>query len=320
MICKLKPYEWKYLCRILDKGYAILEALEMVRSDLVIKPYLEQGYDINRILLQGQKGRFYEHLSFFLSLSSISDAIAYALEMNSFEKALRKKLIKQTSYPILIFIMAFFTLYFFSTFIIPQMLESFDMQEENNILTTGVMLMQGTAQFIGIAIVLIALIGMYSLYKESFRLELLTFLNRRIHLPADICSYSLAGYLAQLQRHGLSTQKAFSFLCQVKPHTLLHTCVNQIDACLYQGMDITKALAKQPFVNASLLQCYRIGMHTQHMYDALLEMMQRQEEQWLRLLKQVSIIIQLFAYSFVAIMVLLVYQIMLVPLQILETM
>lgn len=316
----MKLFEWRHLANLLAKGYPLLDALHMIHQEIDISAYLGQGMDVKDIFLQGHSGRFYTHLSFFMSLSSLSEAIYSALDMEDFEQGIRKKLIKQTSYPLLLFIFAFVTLYIFSSFIIPQMMQSFDMEQESILLTRGVVWLKTITYILFFSLIIICLVGLWCIHHPTTRFSLFDKLLRFTSLPADLCSYTLSGYFIQLQTHGLATNQAIACLLNIRQDTLLYRSVSQIHKRLSNGEELITIFEEHPYINDDLIQCWRIGMYTQNMQDAMMEMMKRQEELWFLVIKKISVGIQAGAYSFVAIMVLLVYQIMLVPLQILETM
>lgn len=313
-------YEWKYLYALLDSGYPLVQAITMIRPDVSLQVYLEQGMEISDLLLTGQKGSFYKHLRFFFALSSIKEAIDCSIHLEAFENNIRKKLIQQTSYPILLFCFAFATLYIFSSYVIPQLMQSFDMEHENALLVQGVQILRGAIYLLALFLLCALGIVILSAHHASVYQFTLNVMIKLTSLPADLCSYTLSGYLLALTKQGISTKEAFHFLIQLPKQGMLYRCVRELYQGLEEGEDILELFEKQPLLNASFVQCWRIGMHAQNMTKALQDAMERQEEAWSRLIKRISIVIQAGAYSFVALMVILVYQIMLVPLQLLESM
>lgn len=317
---QLKDYEWEALASLLQKGIGFAQAYALIKEEDEITPLLEKGMELETILFQHAKGKFYDHLRFFLQISPLPDAIFAALQMKGLEKAIYQKLIKQTSYPILIFAMAFFTLYFFSVWIIPQLMQSFDMETQNVWLMRFVFaLKQGAIWFLLLMLGLVIWIFI-CLKRPSLRWKMGKWLLHLTNFPASFCSYTLAGYFIELQRQGVTSYQAFQFLTKLQKDTWFGGCVSQIKEQLETGNDLLTIYEQHPFIDASFTKSWSIGLYTQKMSEALMDYMKRQEHQWLRQIKRIGIGIQCGAYAFVAFMVLLVYQIMLVPLQILETM
>lgn len=318
MICTLKSYEWKALANLLEQGYPAQNALTMIREDLSLTSYLEQGMELSDLLLQGHQGNFYTHLTFFISITSLHNAIHSALAMEEFQKGIQQKFLKQTSYPLILFLFSFLTLYMFSSFVIPQLMQSFDLSKENSALTIGVSIME-TFVLVTVGMLILALIG-YFLAKHStyWKVKLLTYL-RFTKLPQKLCSYTLAGYFRELSSHGITTRHACVFLQQLSDHSLISICARQITDRLENGTELSAAFQANQWIDTQFLQSWNIAVHTQNMCQALDQYMLRQEEEWSYLLKRIGLGIQMSAYLFVALMVVLVYQIMLVPLQMLET-
>lgn len=317
---QLKQYEWNYLATLLQQGYTIEQALSYVKEDYDIQAELEQGKDIKTILIGNQTSRFHRHFAFFLAITSLPQAIICAQRMDTFEKNIKKKLMKETSYPILIFVCAFLTLYFFSTFILPQMMENFDMGKENAFLTIGVSFLQALAEGLFLMVMLSLCIFAIALHKPYCKQYLLKKGSKVTSLFADICSYTLSGYLYELHHQGTSTLHAITFLNQLPKDTMLATLIKEIEQALQVGVDIVTVMKQQAFLNDSFKQCFQIGTYSGDLECMLQTFMIRQEEAWFRKIKAISIGIQIVAYVFVAFMVVLVYQIMLVPLQLLDTM
>lgn len=73
-------------------------------------------------------------------------------------------------------------------------------------------------------------------------------------------------------------------------------------------------------LNDIFKQSFRIGSSTGSLCNMLQSGLRQQERTWERLLKRTAILVQCVAYGFVGIVVLLVYQIMLIPLSMLEQM
>ena len=66
------------------------------------------------------KGRFYEHLSFFLEISDVANAIDSALTMEEFEKDGYGFLFHPVLIPVLLFLFAYVMMVVFSTSLLPQ--------------------------------------------------------------------------------------------------------------------------------------------------------------------------------------------------------
>lgn len=318
-ICTLKPYEWEALANLLQQGYPLQDAMSMIKDDLDLTFYFEQGMDILTLFTCGHKGMFYRHFSFFFQITSLPEAILSALSLEKFQKSIKEKLWKECSYPMLLFLFSCMTLYLFSSFIIPSLMQSFEIKEQQPFLLYGVQILQLLVNLLLGSISVCLVLVILAKRRSSIKFFLLHWL-RRTKLPQTYCSYTLAGYYRELILHGISTRHAFLFLQELSVQTLLGVCVKEIQAQLEEGKELSLILQNNEWIDARFVQSWNIGVHTQHMADSLLQYMKRQETMWQESIKHFSRCLQAGAYSFVALMMVLVYQIMLVPLQLLETM
>ncbi len=291
----------------------------LIQEDAALLRELEQGKALAELLVQGHHGSFYNHLRFFLKITSLSEAITSALEMDDVMKNMRSRMLKQARYPMLLFIMSFFTLYVFTAQILPQLMQSFALDEESNMWMSAIVILRGFAMMIlGIVCVLL-IVALIASRSSTWKLVSMTCL-RFTSLPQQYCSYLLAGYFAQLLHHGITTKNAFAFLTQCDASVLLKHCTSKMEAQLQEGIPLEDCLSAQDWLDQAFVRMWMIAEHTHNMETSLRQYQRHQEAAWEQLLKRFGMGIQISTYLFVGIMVILVYQIMLVPLQMMESM
>lgn len=318
MICTLKRYEWEALAQLLKQGYPFREAYEMLQGDKRLLYAMEQGLTIEEGLVQGHKEPFYDHLRFFLKITALPDAIMSALSVADITHDLKMKLTKEISYPLLLFVLSFITLIVFTSAILPQLMQGFDVSS-NSFLLLSVSFLKGLALVIIWVIILSLLIAVMMIRSLPIKLFVLRKL-RFTKLPQQYCSYLLAAYFTQFMRHGISTKNAVSFMTQLKQNSLITICAKLLEAQLNDGLPLMDCFYEQEWLDANFIKHWQIGSHTQKLEVLLQQYQEFQSEQWKQLLKRIGQGIQVFSYGFVGCMVILVYQIMLIPLQLLETM
>lgn len=320
-ILSISEQEFYFLSELLDKGYPLLDALSFIgKEEQQVKEALEKGMVIEDIFIKGQKGRFYTHLEFFLKVSSLSGAIKSALHMTKFEKDIKKKLMKQCSYPVFLLVFAFVILVFFTNFIIPQMLNSFEAGDEFSLLMILLRVLQ-FAFIVGVLMLFTAgILYVGSCFQPLKRSEWLFCHRQWIPFCKDVLSYQLAGYLYELQNKGVSTRMSFHYLMHLKETSLLHVFMKHMIHALESGDDLQNQIEASLLLNKAFKQMYRIGSCNDSLCDMLVMFMKQQEQVWEKLIKRAGLCIQCVAYLFIGCMVLIVYQIMLVPLGMLDGM
>lgn len=313
--------EWRYLHDLLQNGYPYLEALQLLGKDTGnIREELERGHSMEEILIQQGTGRFFEHLSFFLRITSLSKAIDSSLQLYNFERNLLSGFLKKTAYPFFIFVFAYVMLLIFSGTIIPQMLQSFDQGDDFKGLMLGVNVLQTACRMLGICSVLAALALLYLKHKPALRNALILRSPRLCTLASHVESYLFSGYMIELLKQGIATRTALEYLEQIRKGTLFCELHKHLMHGLQNGGDMLCVIDREILLNDAFKLSFRIGSSTGSLCSMLQTGLQQQERTWERLLKRTAILVQCIAYSFVGVVVLLVYQIMLIPLSMLEQM
>lgn len=313
--------EWTFLAELLKNGYPFLDALSFlgVESKLLQKQ-LEDGVDITTLVWKQQKGRFFQHLQFFIRISDLANAITCSMNLLHFETGLRKTLMKKTAYPLFILLFAYGMLIFFSSYIIPQMLYSFALDDtlfNLRALMKGIQVLCNVIALLGI----ISGIGACYLkqHKHLRRLFLLKILPY-CQVLRDYNAYIFAGYLCELESQGVSTRTAMSYLKEIRQESVFAHFIQDVIYQLENGIALLDIFETSPLLNEGFRLAFRIGSSTDNLEIRLPAFMKQQEHMWEHKIKKIGIIIQCIAYSLVGIVVFVVYQIMLIPLSMLENM
>lgn len=316
----LNDQDYQFLADLLEHGYPLLDALQLLQKDGdAIKLAIESGICVEDLLVEQAEHRFAQHLAFFLQVSSVANAIQSSLHMKAFEQGIKQKLLKQCSYPIFLFVFAFVILCLFTQSIIPQMLQSFSLEQEFG----GLLLCMNILQSITIIFFIVLLIGVVCVFLKGLRKRRQVFLfqyGTRISVVNDWVSYQLSGYLYELTQKGISTKHAMQYLLQLQEDSICCLVVKHIVHLLESGHDLVEIVQSSRYVNASFRLMFQMGAYNDTMCEMLTLFMKQQEVRWEKTIRKLGLVVQCIAYVFIASMVMVVYQIMLVPLSMLQTM
>ncbi len=305
--------EWLQIASLLKKGYPMQEILKLLHRYEHFMHLFDSQQAYEDSLLACAKGRFQKHLLFFIQIQSLQDAIYSADEMCQFEKGIISEFYKKTMYPFIVFLLSFATIHTFSNYVLPQLLQQFSQNQDNTIvillyvvkvISTLLLALLILFSFVVFAMIKVKTCNHYFFEHYAYR----------IPFVKEYISYYLSGYLSQLHRRGLSSKQSFQFLLQMKP-TYLQKCVVLINAQLAKGSDLLEVLNACQYLSQRFLSYFLIGSHNGELESALEAYMSFQKAVWLSLIKKLSIIVQCVSYAFVGILVICVYQIMLLPLQ-----
>lgn len=312
---RFNSQDWQYFAELLKKGYTIQNALQFmgIKERYLVK--LKKEAKIEEILLMGMRGKKKEYALFFLQIMNLDEAILSALAMENFEKTMKTEFIKQISYPLLVFILSFITVFLFSYMIIPQLIANFDVEKNN-----GLFLIVHAMKYFSLLLlylillilVLFVVIQNHSLQKLFYRKKLNLFLIK------DILSYRLAGYFLQLHEKGLSSKQSFQYLRRIHNSYLFCLLIQEMNEKLKNGEDLLNLIKTHFLLNEKFKRAYVIGFNINDIEKTMYGYLQQQKRVWMKELKWIGIAVQVFSYLFIGILVICVYQIMLIPLQLLE--
>lgn len=314
-----KMHEWVYLGKLLTKGYPILDCLQILQKDTSsFQEELQNGKVIQDILLWNAKPKLQQHLLFFLSITSFGNAILCATHIYQMEGNLRKRIMKECSYPLFIFLFAYATLWIFLQYVIPQLLLSFSQESLSFFFIMSIQILKFICNLITI-ILLLVMMERVVMKRRRTPQKALDFLSRR-KLVKEYISYMFSNYLKELDMDGLSTKRAIEYLTNSSQQALFAGFVTSLKKEIEEGEDFKDVVSSHEQLCPMFQTCFTIGVTTGNLSDSLQDYTDFQEEQWYIKIQKFSIYIQCFSYGFVGFLIILVYQIMLVPLQLLETM
>lgn len=312
-----KTNQWLLFSSLLDSGYSFVKSLEIMNhKSKTIEELLNEGEDINKIVLQGQKGTFYKYLSFYLRFMSLSDSIKSAFKMIEFEKNCIKKIMDKCKYPIFILFLSFISIFLFSNYIIPQLLNSFDSTESIFISLLYLLKYITTILFLLFLLFIVSLILI--LLNTKIHKAFYTSIFFKISILKTYLSYYLCGYMRILNEQGLSSLQAFQYLCELNNKSYLSYLVHEINDELNKGIELNQIILTNKYLDNDFKMYFGIGFHNGTLNENLNLYLISAEIKIESLISIISTFIHTVSYSFIGILLICVYQIMLIPLEILE--
>lgn len=296
-----------------------MDSLKILNKDVsFIEKQIALGNDLSELLIVYAKPSLKQHLKFFFSLTSLSNAISCSIKMEKFEGEIRKKIKKECYYPIFIFIFAYITLCVFIQFVIPQLLLSFPLETLDTFFTISIYLLKVLCVVIGLTFIVIEGLVLAMKYTKLF--DLLIPYVTKLEFAKEYISYTFACYMKELDQDGLSTRKAVMYLSNLQNKKVFISFINSLKDEVEQGRELSNIINKHDYLTSMLKTCFTMGIKTGSLTSALADYVLFQEETWIQKIHRYSTLVQIVSYSFVGFLVIIVYQIMLVPLQLLESM
>ncbi len=311
--------EWMYFASLLRQGYPLKQALQLLEKDsFQVFQMLDDGIRIEQLVIDACRGRMKVFVTFFLEMTSLANAIACASSMYMFEQKLKQEMIKKSIYPFFILLVSFFTVYIFSGYVIPQLVQHFEIEQNYMFQLVGVIQQLANLMVIGI-VCLFLLFGLCQISSKVMRV-VGAFGLTHSPLVKEWMSFYLAHYLIELDQHGLSTRQAFLFLQDMRKQPLFHSVSQSIYNGLNAGADLFVVLQENSRISKRFKLHFTIGSSTGAFREMMISYRDEQQRRWEMQIKKFNMVLQIISYSFVGVMVICVYQVMLLPLQLLERM
>jgi type II secretory pathway component PulF len=279
-----------------------------------ILEHLNQGEDLISIFCLNQND------SFFILLKALCSKVSFYKAMECLEKLeksngkLKKEIGKQIAYPAFIFLFALAMIWFFAGSILPSMA----VYSQGGSSFFIIHLLQ--AMYTLLFMLALLLGGCYLIFQYSPNPP--AFLKRMIlSLPVikKIYTVQFALILKTLLEAGLSTNELLDVLKSMKNIKCVAIFYERIESELCKGTPFIEVLSHMPGSDPSFSFYIQSGIESLQL-PSLLELYSEQSmfylQEWA---KKVSLYVQLASYSCVGILVLVVYQIMLMPLNMLYT-
>lgn len=305
------------ISRLISKGYSLQDSLKIIGHYNFVLEELSKGSSIENFIDLKKKNTFYKTLSFFLKISSFDKAVMSAYEYDEFKKNLRKSWTKEVSYPVLLVCFTCAVYIFFEGFIYPQ-LQSLVIQQQSILLHLLLVNIFRILLLIVIGIVLFILIYFLFIQKNEKYYQIFYDLIKNIKIFRKILSYDYATHSLVLMKRGLSTKQVFDSLLLLKNHQLLIIPLNKMIEQLNLGKEMIHIIENLCYFDTRFKHFFKIGYYSQNLENTLNDYCKYQEEEFKAYLKQGSRILTICAYLFVAIFIVSIYQMLLVPLEMIQ--
>ena len=283
-----------------------------------IKSMLAKGKSINDVFEAINDG-FTSRMSFLLKAMPFVNALKVSIKMKEFELETVNKLQQVLLYPSFVIVFSLVVLLSFTHFIVPNILEMFaDMDMQTIFLAVGIKVVNFAVYLAVLAAIL--LFFYYLAFVRKGGTNKLWSFAKLLHfdnLLSQYTSYMFSQYLIVLMENGLSFKQSMQLLVNHSHNELVSNAANKVDQMFLKGNSLERVIDIEGMDEYFCLLC-QIGYETGNVRESFMEYGVRAELRLKELLKKISFWIQTISYLGIGIVVIVVYQIMLLPLNVLE--
>ncbi len=279
--------------------------LSFKHSDDILKR-LANGESLFDILTMNQKGDFFIILKVLTQYTSFQNAIACAVDIRKSTKERLYTFLKDISYPMFLFFFAYLLVLFFSNSIFPS-IQMYDQQSTSQIAITLLKILYTLA--------VVFVIG-FALWNYIFSNQL-----HRWTLPIlkNIYSFQFSNIFQVLTKAGVSTMDCVQVICEYTKNRYMTSMASHIHSHLKKGCTLEEAIVSNPYFDDLYKKLFVYGIQSSSLNDMLLlyqDLSSNHIKLWLH---RLSIGVQIFVYVCIGFLVILFYQVMLLPLNMLNT-
>lgn len=321
----LRKEDCEAIAKLLESGFSIKDALVVLKEKENEKAFDEIMHRLNN----GESLHTFFYLycpkSYVVLFEGMSqcmpflDSLLTCIEMHQAIEKSQKQIIDGMLYPTLLFLGMAVGMYLFNALILPNMITLLmGFQLETNHLLWMHKAIQWIAKLLLWGIVLLFLIVMTALEKKHI-VNTYCFVAKRF--PDSILVHSVSAMFARFflecLKRNVSTQNTLHILSQVKQQPCVSYIAKEIDGHLMQGETLIEAIQKT-HIEKALLRFLKIAVFSSSSEEMLKGYLQMVEIRKQQAIKRYSTYIQLISYSLIAIVLIFVYQILMMPMTMLQ--
>lgn len=309
----------------MENGFSFTDTLQILKTKrnehriTHVLEKLEQGQTFKEafsLLLPHCYRRYFNN---FIRYLPVLESMRISVELATHEEKMKQKMMKDMVYPVVMLFVMFIGMYLFNGFVFPQMMTLMTSFEIN---VSSYYFLRSLIQLLSWLVTILFVVGMlfWVVFQEPNRkCWLYRVLIKYVpdSLMVQKASAEFARYFLECVRVRISTKQTMKILLDMKEKPLVRLIAQELNDALSKGESFEVTL-HTPFVEHALQQFFQIALHgsnCEKMLEGYLVMNQQ------RHIKQVRIFtrsVQLSCYGAIGLILLVVYQILMLPMQMLQ--
>ena len=309
----------------MENGFSFTDTLQILKTKrnerriTHVLEKLEQGQTFKEafsLLLPHCYRRYFNN---FIRYLPVLESMRISVELATHEEKMKQKMMQDMVYPVVMLFVMFIGMYLFNGFVFPQMMTLMTSFEIN---VSSYYFLRSLIQLLSWLVTILFVVGMllWVVFQEPNRkCWLYRVLVKYVpdSLMVQKASAEFARYFLECVRVRISTKQTMKILLDMKEKPLVRLIAQELNDALSKGESFEVTL-HTPFVEHALQQFFQIALHgsnCEKMLEGYLVMNQQ------RHIKQVRIFtrsVQLSCYGAIGLILLVVYQILMLPMQMLQ--
>ncbi len=311
----------------MNSGFNFLDSLEITLSKNStfifnsIKSQLDQGLIINEFIVDYLPRGIKEHVYSFLEFTTFVKAIELSLQLYEYDKMTKQQFIKSLLRPLILFVVSLGAVQLFIVLCLPVLLALMrDFEVNDFTLRTGGTIFTLFINSVLIVLVVLLVIVFYFIRPKNkvlgYVLLSKTYFYKTVR---HFVSGQFAAYFHACVKSGYTTQTILLILQKMKQKPLLVFNAYHIEQALLKGEKIEDAINNR-YLDTTLQKYIQIAVYSTGLKNMLEGYIEYNTQVGYNLCKRWAKRITLISYSSIALMLVLIYQVLLLPLSIIQEM
>ncbi|MGI6608709.1 MAG: type II secretion system F family protein [Erysipelotrichaceae bacterium] len=320
---KMDDYKWLMLAKLIERYGSIRDSLQMLEN---MYPETKRIKEINQKSAEGiplkdilDNDSFEKQLSFYIQYIDIKQAVRINYQKNRQKEKLKKQLIEKISYQIILLLSSIALLILFTETVLPNMMVSLELssRKTDSIILTFKIINSIKNIVLIVIMILISLFVYIKVFKREAHIWLLFHKIGKDKMFKMIATYYLVNDLVVFLKNGLSLHQSLDILRFNKTNRLTALLAHHFNEALLKGSDFESSLDIEYFDDEFHSICL-YGLKDDDFIQAINDYQQLSSYKFEQLIKKMSTVFQTICYLFVAVIIILAYQVLLMPLEILQ--
>lgn len=256
------------------------------------------------------------HFQFFCQHTSLDQALMQSIGMYRYEQQTKRDIVNSCMYPAVVMGISIICFLIMVMFVLPMML---DLLASMNMKLDLTLLM--IVRFVSVVLIIAILVGLILgalvgwHMSPTRQLAFYHWLNTLVseHILKFFHSYLWAGYWLEFQKRSCSTMDALAYMQKMEYRPLMKHSAKYIDEQLKLGVDLVPALKQSQMFSESLSFHFDVGIKCQQLEDFLSSYVEESKKKMSKLTRRLMYSMQMGSYLFVGMIVALMSQILLAP-------
>ena len=319
----LTEYQWRLIARMLSRNYSVKEAFNMLENsfpdDRQIKSLCEGLNNGEKLMSLLGNSSLEKKMKFYCEYLPLEKSIIIADDEIIKEREQRKNFIGKTAYHMFLMLASIAIAVMFSDYVLPAMIDSIGSIDDNTKMIMSFFNIFSLCRNVLSAVVIIILIGIIYI-KKAHREEYLWIFLHKHNMDKTLktfVTYRFSQKLLVLLKRGIGIIDGIHVLRFQNDDQMVKLLAYHYDETLISGKGFEESLDMAYFDSQFHSLCL-LGLKGDDFMSALEDYIAMVEVKVERTVKRLSFSVQLVCYAVAAVTIILAYQVLLLPLELLE--